>query len=369
MNVREIPAAEKERWNAFVSSSPIGDLLQSIEWGELKRRSGGWQPIHLAVEDDGAIRAAVTILKRQLPRLKKCIFYAPRGPVCDPADRDALSALIQAAGERAAKEGAILLKVDPPIVAGDPNADESLRELGFRSIPDPNGFGGVQPRCVMHLDLRPSLDDILAGCKPKWRYNIRLAEKKGVQVRSDCTKDDLKTFFNLLKETAVRDRFLVRAYSYYEDMWDTLVGPGYAKLFLTEYEGEAVSGALSFVYGDKCWYTYGASGNRHRNVMPNHLMQWRMIEWAKESGCTLYDFRGVSPNRDGGDDDHLHGLNRFKEGFGARFVEYIGEYDLPFSNSWYWAWTVGKPRISAVLKSVKRLKSGRVGDAAPSGDM
>lgn len=366
MQVREIPDAEKQSWNEFVAKSPIGDLLQSFEWGELKRRSGGWQPIRLAVEADGKIVAAVSILKRKLPRLNKCIFYAPRGPICDYSDQEALSALVSAVNDRAKREGAILFKIDPAVVAEDSHAVNSLANLGFKQMPDPNGFGGIQPRCVMTLDLTPSLDDVLAGCKPKWRYNIRLAEKKGVQVRSDCTKDDLKTFYELLKETAVRDRFLVRGYSYYEDMWDTLVEPGLARLFLAEYEGEAVSGALSFVFGDKCWYTYGASSNRHRNVMPNHLMQWRMIEWAKECGCVVYDFRGVSPNQSGDTDDHLYGLNRFKEGFGAKFVEYIGEFDLPYSGGWYWAWTVGKPRVSSMLKSIRRRESGAAREQAPA---
>lgn len=370
MQVREIPDTEKQRWNDFVASAPTGDLLQSFEWGELKRRSGGWQPIHLAVEDDGKILAAVSILKRKLPRLNKCIYYAPRGPVCDFSQLEPLALLVQAVRDRARRDGAILLKIDPPVVADDSNTLTILTGLGFMRMPDPNGFGGIQPRCVMQLDLRPSLDELLAGCKPKWRYNIRLAEKKGVQVRSDCTKDDLRTFYEILKETATRDRFLVRDYSYYEDMWDTLVEPGYAKLFLTEYEGEAIAGALSFIFGDKCWYTYGASSNRHRNVMPNHLMQWRMIEWAKNAGCVVYDFRGVSPNQSGDSDDHLYGLNRFKEGFGAQFVEYLGEFDLPYSGFWYWAWTVGKPRVSAMLKSVKRLKSGSSGRVPPeSGDL
>lgn len=366
MQVREIPITEKERWNKFVADFPTGDLLQSFEWGELKRRSGGWEPIRLAVEEGGEIHAAISILKRKLPRLNKCIFYAPRGPVCDFSNYEAVSTLIQAVKARALKENAILLKIDPPATVGDAQTLESLGKLGFKAIPDPNGFGGVQPKCVMQLDISSSLDDILAGFKPKWRYNIRLAEKKGVQVRSDCTRDDLRTFYELLKETAVRDRFLVRAYSYYEDMWDTLVEPGYAKLFLTEYEGEAISGALSFIFGNRCWYTYGASSNRHRNVMPNHIMQWRMIEWAKEADCVVYDFRGVSPNQSGDQNDHLYGLNRFKEGFGAEFVEYIGEFDLPFSGSWYWAWTVGKPRVSSMLKSIRHLKSGRAGDDSPA---
>jgi len=357
MQIREALESEKSSWSQFVSTSPTGDLLQSFEWGDLKQKSGGWRPIRLIAEKDGKIVGAVSILKRNLPRLKKCIFYAPRGPVCDFSDQTLLQNLVEGAAERASREGAILFKIDPPILIERADVVSSLQNLGFHKVVDAEGFGGVQPRCVMQLDLSPSIDDILADCKPKWRYNIRLAEKKGVTVRSDCAKDDLKAFYAVLQETAERDRFLVRGYSYYEQMWDYLVLPGYAKLFLAEFEGEVVSGALSFIYGDKCWYTYGASSNRHRNVMPNHLMQWRMIEWAKESGCSWYDFRGVSQQNDAQSEDHLAGLNRFKEGFGAKFVEYIGEFDLPYSPAWYWAWTTAKPKALSFLKSIKRREA------------
>lgn len=358
MQVREIFSEEKQLWNEFVSASPICDVLQSFEWGELKRKSGGWEPIRLAVEDGGKIVGAVSILKRRLPHLNKCFFYASRGPVCDYSDSAVLQILLKAIEERAHKEGAILLKIDPPVTKDHVDTVAALRQAGFVESADDRGFGGIQPRCVMILDISSSLDDVFAGFKPKWRYNVRLAEKKGVEVRSDCTKDDLKRFYDVLKVTAQRDGFLVRGYSYYEHMWDELVVPGIARLFLTEYEGEVVAGALSFVFGNRCCYTYGASSNNHRNVMPNHLMQWRMIEWAKESGCSLYDFRGVSQIKDKDSGDHLSGLNRFKEGFGAQFVEYIGEFDLPYSRSWYWAWTVGKPRAISFMKSLRR-RSGR----------
>jgi len=362
MHVREVYETEKERWNDFVASYPTGDVLQSFEWGELKHKCGGWQPIRLAVEDDsGRIVGAVSILKRFLPHTNRCIFYAPRGPVCDFHDSRVLQTLIDAVRDRASRERAILLKVDPPVPADDTQAVSTLVSLGFEQVSDQHGFGGEQPRCVMQLDITPSTDQLMANFKPKWRYNIRLAEKKGVQIRSECTKDDLRTFYALLNETAQRDRFLIRSYDYYDAIWDILIEAGYGKLFLAEYGGEAIAGALLFVLGDKCWYVYGASANRHRNVMPNHLMQWRMIQWAKDSGCTLYDFRGVSQRQDAEAVDHLQGLNRFKQGFGARFVEYIGEFDLPFSNFWYKVWVIGKPRVMRVLKSVRRMTLGARG--------
>ncbi|MHB1190688.1 MAG: lipid II:glycine glycyltransferase FemX, partial [Armatimonadota bacterium] len=258
---------DRDSWNRFTAGAPTGDLLQSFEWGELKARSG-WKPYRLAAKDGDRIVGAISILARPLP-LGKCIFYASRGPVCDPGDAETLTALASGTRELARRKGAILLKVDPPWVSGT----ETLLAAGFSAVSQSEGFGGVQPRCVMQLDLTPSLDEILEGCKPKWRYNIRLAEKKGVTVRSYCTLADLKSFYAVHEETAKRDRFRIRGFQYYKDMWELLAERGYAKLFLAEYEGKVIAGALSFIFGDKCWYTYGASSNEHRNVMPNHLMQ------------------------------------------------------------------------------------------------
>lgn len=129
-------------------------------------------------------------------------------------------------------------------------------------------------------------------------------------VNLECTKQELPIFYKLLEETCKRDNFLVRGYKYFEDMWDLLSEAGYIKLVLTYFEDIPIAGALAFKFGDRAMYTYGASSNTHRNVMPNHLMQWKLISWAKENGCKWYDFRGVSPKKDAESDSHLEGLNR-----------------------------------------------------------
>ena len=109
------------------------------------------------------------------------------------------------------------------------------------------------------------------------------------------------------------------------------------------------AGALLFALGRQCWYVYGASDNDHRHLMPNHLMQWEMISWAHSLGCRWYDFRGVSCTPDD-PNDKTAGLNRFKRGFGPRFVQYVGEFDLPLNGPAYWAFTKALPRVRAAMK-------------------
>ena len=355
LRIEECGEAQRDEWNRFIAASPTGDVLQSWEWGELRAR-GAWQPFRLALREEGRIVAAASILKRRLPLPGASILYSSRGPVLDFSREDLLRRMVEAMRQEAVRERALLVKVDPPVE--DPSVTARLLSLGFivpaEAGAEGEGFGGVQPRCVMQLDLSPSLDDLMKACKEKTRYNIRLAGRKGVQVRVGETLEDLRVFYDILKITAERDRFLVRSFDYYQDTWEIIQKRGMARLFLAEYEGKALSGALAYVLGDKACYTYGASSNEHRNVMPNYLMQWEMIRWAKESGCSIYDFRGVSPKKDEDEHDHLAGLYRFKAGFNARFVEYIGEFDLPISAAGYWLWCKGKPRAQALMKRAAR---------------
>lgn len=364
MNFKQISAADRERWNDFVGRSPLGDALQSFEWGEVKKPA--WQPLRFAVEENGQIIAAASILKRKLPKVSRCIFYCPRGPILDYDNEALLRFLFDRLREESRTHGAILLKIDPAIRAERQDVVERLKRIGFLPAPDAQGgFGGTQPRCVMPLNIERSEAELLASFHHKWRYNIRLAERKGVTVKSDGTREDVRTFYRILQETAERDGFRVRDLSYFERMWDELAPRGLAKLFLASYQGEPIAGAFNLRLGDKCWYLYGASSNQHRNVMPNHLVQWTAIRWAKSQGCRVYDFRGVAPQRRESHaadkaqprNTHLEGLNRFKAGFGAEYVEYIGEFDLPLSRFWYWLWTVGKPLAVRLLKGRSRQQT------------
>lgn len=337
---------EHASWNAYVASDPAGDVLQTTAWGDLKAASG-WSPTVLASLDGKTIRGGMMLLRRALP-LGRSILYAPRGPVLDWSDTETLTDLVSGVRVHGKRTGAILVKIDPP--TEDPQAATALQSLGFQQVGGEGGFGGTQPRCVMQLDLAGrTQDELLASFHQKWRYNIRLAGKKGVTIRCSDNIQDLRDFYNLLLLTAKRDGFRVRDYAYFERMWNVLADRGWMRLFLGEVEGEPVCGALSYLFGDRCWYTYGASANVHREKMPNYLMQWDMIRWAHDNGCRWYDFRGVSCTPDD-PNDKTAGLNRFKSGFQPRFVRYIGEFDLPLHRSLYWAWTAGMPRAKAFLK-------------------
>ncbi len=194
----------------------------------------------------------------------------------------------------------------------------------------------------------------MADFHQKTRYNIRLAEKKGVKIIENGTKDDLTVFYHVLQETCERDKFLVRSYQYFEDLFDYLVPPGYARLFLAKLRDKVIAGALLLKLGDKAWYLYGASSNEDRNAMPNYLIQWTMIKWAKNHGCTMYDFRGVPGKL--AQDNPLYGLYRFKKGFSGEFTEFIGEYDLVYQPGAYWFYHTLEPVYYQGVRKLISLK-------------
>lgn len=337
-----IGPAERERFNHFTAWGPQGSFLQSWEWGELKAATG-WQPLRAVVEEGNEIKAAISILVRRLPLpgARKSIFYAPKGPIADLGDRDVLRVLVAGVRDLASRHGAILLKIDPDIEAGEQRATNNLSSFGFRPVETGDGFEGVQPRFVFRLPIADrSLDELMEAFHSKTRYNIRYAFRKGVTIRTG-DRQDLPAFYQVLQETAARDDFLVRDISYYERLWDELVEAGIARVFLAEWEGKLLAGAISMKYGPTVWYVYGASSNEHRNLMPAYAVQWEMIKWAKESGCSVYDFRGVSGDLNPG--NPLYGLYRFKRGFNPILTEYIGEFDLVFSPVYYWLWTTALP--------------------------
>lgn len=350
---RLISDDEREVFDSFVAGHSKGHVLQTFAWGQVKSHTG-WYPLRLVVEEDDRIVASISVLKRRIPFLGKSIFYAPRGPVADMRDRETLGFLFQEVRRLARLHNSILLKIDPDIPAGDRKVLKNLELNGFRRVETGKNFEGVQPKYVFRLDITPDEEKLLASFHPKTRYNIRLAGRKGVRIINDCKKKDLAVFYKILLETARRDRFLVRSFDYFNVLWEDLVARGYAKLFLAKYQGKIIAGTLAFILGEKAWYIYGASSNYYRNVMPNYLLQWSMILWAKEKGCKIYDFRGVSG--DLSKDNPLYGLYRFKKGFNGKFTEFIGEMDLPYSPLAYRLWTTARPVLSRSLKTLVALQ-------------
>ncbi len=313
-------------WDDFVCAHG-GHLLQSSAWGELKARFG-WAVYRLGLERNGDLVAGAQILFRALP-LNFCLAYTPRGPVASWDDPTALNGLLDTAQAVARRRGAFLLKIEPDRIA-DAALDRWFTARGYRP------GEAIQPRSTLHVDLTRTLDEILAQMKPKWRYNIRLADRKGVRVRVGGERD-LPVFHSLLLATGQRDRFAVHALEYYRSAYE-LLGSERARLFVAEYAQEPLAAIFVTAWGKEAIYLFGASGNSHRERMPNHALHWAAIRWAKERGCQRYDLWGIADVRgeDGGSTEGAAlpaGLYQFKHGFGGTMVQYAGAYDMVLSRT------------------------------------
>jgi len=230
---------------------------------------------------------------------------------------------MEAAKRIAQAERAYVIKIDPDVPSSDTEFVSMLEQEGFVCRNTGKNFEAIQPRYVFRLYLNGRDEEaMLASFHQKWRYNIRLATRKGVEVRI-CGKEMVPDFARIMVETGVRDNFATRPPEYFSAMLDNL--GEHARLYMAFYEGKPIAGTLAVHYGDKVWYLYGASSNEHRNLMPNYLLQWRMIQWAIETNSRVYDFRGVSG--DVSEDNPHYGLFRFKQGFGGEFTEFVGEFD------------------------------------------
>lgn len=332
---RQMTIVKLDDWERFLARSPNHHFLQSAAWGKLKSEFG-WQPIHLVQAKLGA-----QILFRKLP-LGFHIAYIPKGPVYDAAQGypPDWEGFWEEVDQICRAKRTIFLKVEPDIwlkAVPLPDArpltfDHPTTTLPSAACP-PAGFSTspltVQPPRTLVVDITGSEEQVLARMKQKTRYNIRLAQRRGVQVASS---NNIDLFSRLMKETGERDAFGVHSQAYYQRALDLL--HDHAEILVAELEGEPIAALFVVAQGRRAYYLYGASSNQQRDAMPTYLIQWEAMRWARQQGCAEYDLWGV-PDVDPevleaefldrkGD---LWGVYRFKRGFGGELRRSAGPWD------------------------------------------
>jgi peptidoglycan pentaglycine glycine transferase (the first glycine) len=336
MQTQAVAIDDPAVWNQTLLSLPWPHALQSWEWGAFKSRHG-WTATRWKTP-----RAAALVLRRKLPYTPFSVLYVPKGPTLDYADAAAWEAMLAHLERLARRQQALFVKIDPDVHREQSAVSQRLLARGWRP-----SLEQVQFRNTMTLDLTQDEASLLAAMKSKWRYNVRLAERKGVSVRLGAV-DDLPLLYDMYHETALRDGFVIRPLAYYADLWGSFMQRGLARPLIAEVEGDAVAMLVLFYFGGRAWYMYGASRNQHREKMPNHLLQWQAMRWARSAGCAVYDMWGAPDELL--ESDSMWGVYHFKKGFGATLVQHIGAFDYPGSRLWYWAYTVAMPRLLALMR-------------------
>ena len=356
------PGPGEPAWDEIIAPLPGAHALQTWEWAQVKQ-AYGWDPLpYLWRDAAGNVAAAALVLRRRLAagglRLPASVLYVPRGPLLDWQDGALRGQVLGDLESLARRSGVIFLKIDPDIVLGygfempdegEPPAQSTqlphfpaLEARGWRFSPEQ-----IQFRNTVWLDLSVDEAAWLARMKPKTRYNLRLAQRKGVTVR-EATLADLDLLYRLYAETSVRDGFVIRPRDYYLSVWRTFMESNLALGLIAELDGEPLAALVLFHFGRKAWYLYGMSSDTQRQAMPNYPLQWEAMRHAKALGCELYDLWGAPDSPD--PHDPLAGVYRFKEGWGGQLVRTPGAWDFVARPALYGLGMNVLPRVLAFTR-------------------
>ncbi len=317
-----IEIKDKNIYNNFVSGQKHSQFLQSWEWGEFNQNIGLRTKV-LGLEKNGELIMGLTLLRKNLG-FGKSYYYVPRIGVKN-LNEIQLNFLFEEIRKIAKQEDVLFLRFEPRSELSKVNCQKSI----VKTL-------DVQPSKTLILDISKSEEELLKNFKQKTRYNIRLAEKKGVVVREMKDDNDFENWWKVMEETKDRDGFRLHSKKYYREMLTSpqpslYKGEGaniIIKLLLAEYKDEIIAGNIVAMFGDMATYVHGASSNKFRNVMAPYLLQWETIKIAKETDIKYYDFYGI-------DEQKWPGVTRFKLGFNGEEINYPGTFDLVFDMKSY----------------------------------
>ncbi|MGH7643762.1 MAG: lipid II:glycine glycyltransferase FemX [Candidatus Dormibacteria bacterium] len=295
------------KWDDRLREWPAANLLQSNGWGEVQSRAG-WVTHRLEVPTaSGALPLSAQVTSSGLPGFSR--IYVPRGPVCPPGDlasfEDGLAALLEL-GQQCR---ALALEVEVPWLEN--SVPPGHPWLSWAAVPS------RQPLATLVVDLRREQQAILASFHPKARYNVRLAERRGVLIDEEASLSDLTT---CIAATQERQRIHLPSPRHLRVVMEQL-GSG-ARILAARVDGEVVAAILVASFAGQAIYLYGGATGRHRDRMPNQLLQWRAMLRAREEGCHHYDLWGIPENQD--PKHPWRGLAQFKLGFGGVQIRYAG---------------------------------------------
>lgn len=318
-----IQITNQDQWDGFVGAQSVAQFAQSWDWAvfQASKVEKIWR---LAVVSGSEILAVAKVAKKTLIG-GRSYFYCDRGPIFKDNiyNAEVASCLFAELKLLAKAEQAVFLRFDPifPSTSSGQVPGVSLKQMLSDFLIEKTI--DIQPKKTAILDLSKSEDELLAAMHQKTRYNIRLAQKKGVAIEQ-VGAEKFEEFWRLMEETRERDEFKLHGKKYYQGM----LGLGFVKLYFAKFENEVIATSIVAHYGDMATYVHGGSSNEHREAMAPFLLQWTAILDAQKVGLKYYDFYGV-------DEVKWPGVTRFKMGFNPQVYEYSGTHDLVYSRPWY----------------------------------
>lgn len=324
------PATQRERknWDQEVSRA-YGSchFTQSLAWSEVKKAQG-WKPDFVFAELGDNYAVPLQIYSRHVP-LMGTVHYLPKSGL--EATYEQQVSLTGGLGSYL--DGmAFKVELEQPMS----RTDLDLENSGW--VQSDN----VQYKATINIDLQPGEEEILADFKRRARYELRRAQREGVQIKEvEPTPEKLSLLYKFMAVTSDRSGCYLRSAAYMHKSWNSFIEQGQGRLFAAYYGHDLL--AMSFVVhiGDKAWYKDSGS-MRHRNDLgASRLLQWEIMRALKADGCKSYDLVGVPPRSRLGDHP-MDGLYRFKSGFNKEVTEYLPSYTLPLKKR-FWIWRLIEP--------------------------
>ena len=305
---------EDAQWDKFISQVPGGSYFQSSLWACL-RATLGWRCIRLTIQQHDTLVAGAQILIRRLPMIGS-IAYVPNGPLIT-TNESALHEILIDRIFRIVKNHQILHIVIQPPREGFVY-DQLLAKKGFQ----PASIT-VVPTATLIIDLTKQEEDILLQMKRNTRQKIRRSQRKGITVRDGC-REDISSFYQLLRKTSDRGHFPIYPKSYFQELWRIFHPKDHFKLFIAQLNNEIVSALLLLTFGDTAGPKYCCWSGRYSDHSPNEGLHWEAIRWAKSYGFKYYDFEGIDRNcavqiKEGNSSSRsqFSSYTKFKLGFGG----------------------------------------------------
>lgn len=333
MDIHSITQTQKDAYNAVVTHP-----LQSYEWGEFREKSG-IKVIRRGFFEGNKLVSGFQLTIHRIPKTSFTIGYLPKG---DMPTKELVHELQQIGRQ----ENCIFIQLEPNVVlsrhSGEERSSDSRIDSGQARMTTLGLKPAAHPLFTQYtfvLDLTKSEEELLKQMHPKARYNIRIANKHGVQVKEDNSDKAFAEYWRLTEETTRRQGFYAHTKHYHELQWETFTHPKMengtwtmenqltSHLFTATYEGKILTTLLFFVFHDTLYYPYGASSNEHRNVMHSNLAMWEGILFGKKLGLKKFDMWGAMGSEPDPKDPWF-GFHDFKRKFGPEHIEFIGSYDL-----------------------------------------
>lgn len=322
-----IHQSRKDEWEELVKASPSSGFMQSFFWAEF-RQLLGWETYKIGIEESGKLIGGSIIAKYAHYPYGNFLSIA-EGPIIpfeSPLAEHIFHSFMQEVDSIADLSGenkTSHVSIEPKL--------HSVPSYFSRFVKAPTD---QQPFRTLLINVSPNEKEILTQMKPKGRYNIGIAQKRGVAVVKRNIQEGMEDFISLYHEFVDRMKFTPKDDTYFDCLAKVLQKEGNAALYHAVYQGKILSSAIVIDYGSLTTYLFGASSSSQPSVMAPYLLHWEIMRDAKKRGQLWYDFYSLVPDEN--DTAHpWYGYSQFKEKFGGEVKQYIGAHDFVYNKELY----------------------------------